>query len=92
MHEKKTKVRYIFYQSKTSHLFSYFSKDTIEKYFVIKEKITIKVGQETQTESVLWRLEQETHIQLHFTFTQLRTSLQDQKRISFSKKVKLYYF
>ena len=55
------------------------------------EKMMIKVGKETQTESVLWRLNQETHIQLHFTFTKLRTSLQDQKIKCSLETVKTYF-
>ena len=72
MYKKKTNIKYIFYQTKTVNLFLYFGKDISWKYLFIMEKIMIKVGQETQTESVLWRLNQETHIQLHFTFTQLK--------------------
>ena len=45
------------------------------------EKQVIKVGQETQTESVLWRLNQETHTQLNFTFTEPGISLHSQKRM-----------
>ena len=67
-----------------------------QRYFL---KIFVHHGEnrdQSWTRNTNWECvvetDQETHIQLHFTFTQLRTSLQDQKRNSSPGTLKLYFW